>query len=390
MNLLISTEKVGKSNSAVEQIVLSSDEVTKDFWNSIVASFSNSHVFQTWEWGQFKHQFGWIPHHIIWQEEQLGVCAAALVLQRKVPIPGFKNKYSVMYVPKGPLVEWDDLRIRKQILEGLLQFAYKHHTIFIKIDPDVNYGVGYPSTENEDLNETGVEVISDLKELSWKFSEEQIQFRNTVVIDLTQNQDEILARMKQKTRYNIRLAQRKDVRIRQGGENDLEELYHLYAKTSVRDGFVIREKEYYLSLWKAFIQAGMATPLIAEIEEQMVAGLILFYFSGKAWFLYGMSSDLHRERMPNYLLQWEAIQLAKAIGCNIYDLWGAPDELAPDDPLWGVYRFKEGFGGKVIRHLGAWDCPVQPRLYRLYTETLPRLLSILRWKGKLMTRGTIV
>jgi len=117
MNLLISTEKVGKSNSAVEQIVLSSDEVTKDFWNSIVASFSNSHVFQTWEWGQFKHQFGWIPHHIIWQEEQLGVCAAALVLQRKVPIPGFKNKYSVMYVPKGPLVEWDDLRIRKQILE---------------------------------------------------------------------------------------------------------------------------------------------------------------------------------------------------------------------------------------------------------------------------------
>jgi len=390
MEFRISPEKVGKSNSAVEQIIFSSDEIAKDFWDSTVASFSNSHVFQTWGWGQFKKQFGWIPHHIFWQEKELGLCAVALVLQRKAPIPGFRNKYSVMYVPKGPLVEWNDPRIRKQILAGLSQFAYKHQAIFLKIDPDVNFGLGYPSTTHEGLNETGMEVIADLKELSWKFSAEQIQFRNTIVIDLTRDLDELLARMKQKTRYNIRLAQRKGVRIRQGDENDLVELYHLYAKTSVRDGFVIREKEYYISLWKAFMNAGMATPLIAEIEEQIVAGLILFSFSGKAWFLYGMSSDLHRERMPNYLLQWEAIQFAKTIGCKIYDLWGAPDELTPEDPLWGVYRFKEGFGGEVIRHIGAWDCPIQPRLYRLYTETLPRLLSIMRWKGKLLTKGTIV
>src|SRR5690606_17626789 len=134
-------------------------------------------------------------------------------------------------------------------------------------------------------------------------------------------------RMKQKTRYNLRLAERKGVQVRLGSVDDVDLLYSMYAQTSIRDHFVIREAGYYRSLWSSFIQAGMAEPLIAEVEGVPAAALILFRFGHKAWYLYGMSLDLHREKMPNYLLQWEAVRRSKAAGCTVYDLWGAPDEF---------------------------------------------------------------
>ena len=133
----------------------------------------------------------------------------------------------------------------------------------------------------------------------------------------------------------------------------------------------------------------MAKPLIAEVDGEIVAALILFYFAGTAWYLYGMSSIEHRDKMPNYLLQWEAIRLAKKMGCSTYDLWGAPDQFNDQDPLWGVYRFKSGLGGRVVRHAGAWDFPVNKNLYRLYTLVLPKILAILRRRGNEETRQVL-
>jgi lipid II:glycine glycyltransferase (peptidoglycan interpeptide bridge formation enzyme) len=133
----------------------------------------------------------------------------------------------------------------------------------------------------------------------------------------------------------------------------------------------------------------VAEPLVAEVDDIPVAGVIIFRFAGKAWYLYGMSSSLHRDKMPNYLLQWEAIKHAKAAGCNIYDLWGAPDEFVESDPLWGVYRFKEGLGGQVHRYLGAWDLPLNRMLYQLYSRTIPGLLDIMRNRGKASTKQVI-
>ena len=99
-----------------------------------------------------------------------------------------------------------------------------------------------------------------------------------------------------------------------------------------------------------------------------------------------MSSLAHRDKMPNYLLQWEAIRRSKAANCYVYDLWGAPDEFIESDPLWGVYRFKEGLGGTVHRHIGAWDLPMNRILYKLYSKTLPGLLDIMRTHGKVSTK----
>jgi peptidoglycan pentaglycine glycine transferase (the first glycine) len=206
---------------------------------------------------------------------------------------------------------------------------------------------------------------------------------------LNATEDELLERMKPKTRYNIRLAQRKGVRIRTGYPSDYPLLYQMYAETSIRDGFAIREPAYYYTVWETFSQAGMAEPLIAEVDGEPVAGLFLFYFAGKAWYLYGMSRELHRDRMPNYLLQWKSMLSAREKGCNLYDLWGAPNVFTDNDPLWGVYRFKAGLGGKVIRTIGAWDYPIRPLLYRLYTQSLPRILQIMRRLGTNRTQANL-
>jgi peptidoglycan pentaglycine glycine transferase (the first glycine) len=125
------------------------------------------------------------------------------------------------------------------------------------------------------------------------------------------------------------------------------------------------------------------------VEGEPVAGMVIFRFAGKTWYLYGMSRWLHRDKMPNYLLQWEAIKKAKAAGCDTYDLWGAPDNFVETDPLWGVYRFKEGLGGTVHRYLGAWDLPLNRIMYRIYSKTLPGLLDIMRKHGKASTRRVI-
>ena len=130
----------------------------------------------------------------------------------------------------------------------------------------------------------------------------------------------------------------------------------------------------------------MAEALIAEVGGEPVAAVIILRFAGTAWYLYGMSRALHREKMPNHLLQWEAIRRAKAYGCQVYDLWGAPDEFSEEDPLWGVYRFKEGLGGRLVRTIGAWDLPVQPGYYRLFTQVIPRLMEWMRWRGVARTR----
>jgi lipid II:glycine glycyltransferase (peptidoglycan interpeptide bridge formation enzyme) len=125
------------------------------------------------------------------------------------------------------------------------------------------------------------------------------------------------------------------------------------------------------------------------VDNEPVAAIFVFYFAGRAYYVYGMSRDVHREKMPTYLLQWEAMKRAKSIGCTVYDLWGAPEVFDESDSMWGVYRFKEGLGGKVVRTLGAWDFAPNPFWYKLYSEAIPRVLNIMRLRGKAKTRQSL-
>lgn len=375
-------------------------------WNRLVLSLPAPHVLQSWQWGQSKRRNGWQPIPLAWYPvpgarggidyrlqtvpADSEASAAALVLARSLPLPGFAARLKVFYVPKGPLLtDWGDLRLRAAVLNDLSALARRQGAIFIKIDPDVRLGTGVPGSEEDRPDSLGSDVRADLRARGWRFSDDQIQYRNTVLIDLRPDEAELLAAMKQKTRYNVRLAGRRGVSVRTARLDDLEMLYQMYVETSLRDGFAIRDRDYYVSLWSDFIQCGLAEGLIAEVEEQPVAGILVFRFDGQAWYLYGMSRDAHREKMPNYLLQWEAMRRAKSFGCKSYDLWGAPDEFDPDDPMWGVYRFKDGLGGRVVRHIGAWDLPVRSTYYWLYTNLLPRILDWMRARGVSRTRREV-
>jgi peptidoglycan pentaglycine glycine transferase (the first glycine) len=362
-------------------------------WNTLIAAFPAAHILQSWEWGQFKSHYGWDPVYKVWMDGDT-ITAASLILIRRIVAAGIGLPVSVMYLPKGPVLhDWGNEQVWKTVLADLLSLAHKVGAIFIKIDPDVQIGTGIPGDPDEEINPIGRIVTNRLVDNGWHFSGEQIQFRNTVLIDITRTEQELLANMKQKTRYNIRLAARKGVVIRSGTVTDLNLLYRMYNETSVRDSFVIRDEQYYSTLWESFMtsipnnpNSAIAEPLIAEVGGEPVAAVIVFRFAGKAWYLFGMSTQEQRELMPNYLLQWEAIQRAKNAGCSVYDLWGAPDNFSEKDPLWGVFRFKEGLGGQVIRTFGAWDLPVRPYYYKLYTEILPRLLKIMRNRGKSRAR----
>jgi lipid II:glycine glycyltransferase (peptidoglycan interpeptide bridge formation enzyme) len=372
-------------------------------WNKLIASLPNPHLLQTWEWAQVKVKYGWQALPFVWQlsvtSHQSSV-AAAMILKRTIPVSGFARRMCVLYVPKGPLLDWNDAALRARVLDELQAFAKRHGAIFIKVDPDVVLGTGIPGSVEAVEDSGGQAVRSDLTRRGWVFSSDQIQFRNTVLLDLSPSEDELLARMKQKTRYNLRLAAKKGVTVRVGTHADLPLLYRMYAETSIRDGFVIRDEGYYQTVWQTFMRSRVDTleslnvetfqpvnvptcePLIAEVEGQPVAAIFVFYFAGRAYYLYGMSRQAHREKMPNHLLQWEAMRRAKAAGCTVYDLWGAPEVFDESDGMWGVFRFKEGLGGRVVRTLGAWDFTPSPMLYKMYTQIIPKILDVMRARGR--------
>ena len=360
-------------------------------WDELIASFPSTHILQTWEWGQVKSAYGWKPVFKTWYAKDGRPKAAAMILERSVIWRGLRLPLRVLYVPKGPLAtSWEEEDLCKQVYADLIDLGRRRKAIFIKIDPDIDLGYGIPGSPDDRIDPVGNRLAIILQNDGWAASDEQIQFRNTVMIDLKSSEAELLQAMKQKTRYNLRLAGRKGVHVREAGRGDLDRFYQMYAETALRDGFVIRDREYYLYLWTTFFDSGMAKPLLAETEGQAIAGMILFVFADVAWFMFGMSREAHRDKMPNYLLQWEAIKWAKAAGCLKYDLWGAPDAFNEADPLWGVYRFKEGLGGSVVRKFGAWDFPLKPQLYRSYTQILPRLLEIMRRRGTARIRDSLV
>ena len=377
-----------------------------NIWNSIISKLPNPHFLQTYEWGQVKAKYGWSPLYAVWTDDgkfsvlketdnwllDTDHCvAAALILKRQILRNGFAARLSILYAPKGPLLDWTNEALRNRVLNDLQSFAKKQGAIFLKMDPDVVLGTGVPQGGDDVVENNGQAVMSELKRRGWEYASDQIQFKNTVLIDLTPTEDELLTRMKQKTRYNIRLAEKKGVVLRVGTPSDLSGLYKMYAETSVRDGFVIRDEGYYKTVWNLYMSSSDPTcePLIAEVDGEPVAAIFVFYFAGRAYCVYGMSRDKHREKMRTYLLQWEAMKRARAKGCTVYDLWGAPDVFDESDSMWGVYRFKEGLGGRVVRTLGAWDFAPSPLWYKMYSEIIPRVLDVMRSRGRARTKQNL-
>lgn len=358
-------------------------------WDQELATFSRPSLLQTSAWAHVKEQYGWTSIPVKWLDPDQNTVAMALVLKRQFQVRGLKLPISMLYIPKGPILDWENKGLVDLVLEDLRTFGKEEKAFLVKIEPEIRQFVIANAKEPEKLPLNPMVTPTFLSNRNWTFSDNQIQFRNSVFIDLKLSEDELLAQMKQKTRYNIRLSSRKGVTVREGTEKDFESIYKLYAETSLRDGFVIRSKDYYLTVWETFLNNNQLTPLIAYYEDEPLAALMLFHFQETAYYIYGMSTNRHRNLMPTYLLQWEAIKKAKALGCATYDLWGAPNTLSEEDSMWGVYRFKIGLGGTTIGTIGAWDTILQPLTHKIYSNVLPKVLSILRRKGTASTAESV-
>ena len=346
-------------------------------WNELVGQLPHCSILQSWQWGDIKSRHGWQRYFLVWKLDG-AVQAAALVLMREQKITSFFPAIRIMYVPHGPLLDWGNAGLREYVLQDLKSFGREKHVVFIKIDPQVIKKIGIDEKPNGEETVDGINVCSFLEDSGWKESQQQIQFKNTFLIDLRGSDDEILSGMKQKTRYNIRLAGRKGVSVRQIDVSELGLLYEMYASTALRDGFIIRPKDYYLDIWKTMIRSKMASALAAEVGGEVVSGLILFHFHRRSYYFYGMSIEEHREKMPNHLLQWVAILHSKALGCQEYDLWGAPDDFDESDRMWGVYKFKDGFGGQIYQSIGAYDYALSKVIYNVFSIILPWIQDFLR------------
>ena len=347
-------------------------------WDAALLSLPSPHILQSWAWGELKAQTGWRAQRLVWGESRdrhferpqaasaghVAPSAAASLLirrlDRRLPV-------AVAYVPKGPLLDWSNAGLVDKVLGQIEAEARRAGALFVKIDPDVRADV-----------DPGQAAIAALRRRGWHLSADQIQYRNTVISDLTSDEDALLAAMKPKWRYNIRLAERRGVVVRDGTAADLPAFYAMYAETGVRDGFLVRPYDYYHVIWARFLADGLGHVLLAEVEGASVAGLFLFRYGPTAWYFHGASTAQSRDLMPNHALQWAAMRWAKAAGCTRYDWWGAPDVLDESDPMWGVYRFKQGFGGEFTPWIGAWDYPVSQAGYWAYTIAMPKVLDRMR------------
>ncbi len=342
-----------------------------DDWNAHIRDLPGAHILQSAEWGEFKRRStGWIPQAVTLDSVNGAYRGAALLLTRQI------GPLRVGYIPRGPLLDYADIATRTAMLDGLEHLARRYRLIWLKIDPDLPVGYGIPPDARPDA--TGVAFVAELEQRGWRLSESQVQYRNTLVLDLAPGEDALLKNMSQSTRYKVRYAPKHGVTVRAGTPDDLPLLYKLYAETGARDGFLTRPFSYYEDEWGALMRAGIAHALIAEYEGQALAHVVLFKFGRTCWYFYGASSSEHRNLMPTYLLQWEAICWAKAQGCTRYDFWGAPDVFDESDPMWGVFRWKEGFGGVVTRTAGAYDYVPSAALYALYTRAVPAALNLLK------------
>lgn len=326
----------------------------KEEYNQVV-----SHPCQSWEWGEFRKKTGAEVVRVgIFEEEKL-ISAYQLSIH---PLP--YTKYAIGYLPRGPMVDGE-------MVETLKKIGKEKNCIFFRIEPDVLTNHQPPCRRHSLWRRTATtnhQLHPSPRPFFYKY---------TFLIDLTKSEKELLKAMKQKTRYNLRLAQRHGVKVTQDNSDEAFEVYlELLKETVKRQRFYAHTEDYHRKMWQTLKPPGITHLLKAECQNKILACWILFKFHDVLYYPYGASSSLHRNLMANNLVVWEAIKLGKKIGCKIFDLWGclgpSPD---PKDPWYGFHRFKEGYGGELVEFVGSFDLILKPNLYRLYN-----LADTLRWK----------
>ena len=322
----------------------------REQWDQFVSEHPGGHLLQSWGWGELKASVGWHPLRLaLWDTQQQRMVATAQVLRRGgAHVPLWAGHLA--YIPKGPVLDWSQPWLCDALFTQLHSLLRRQGALAVRMEPE--------AVNSESMTK-------QLAALRFQPAP-AIQPLRTILLDLTYDEETLLARMKEKWRYNVRLAVRKGVTVRMAQTlEDVQAWYGLLQTTSERDCFGIHTLDYYLQVWRIFVPRGQARLLLAEYHGQLLAGIFVGLMAKQGIYLYGASSNEQRHLMPNYLLQWEAIRWARQQGARQYDFWGIPETDDEEEAMAGVYRFKRGWGGEVVRFVGCYEHTYRPVAMRL-------------------------
>lgn len=332
-------------------------------WNRFVASLPCPHFQQSWAWGDLAPSLGG-------EAIRLGATENGALLggmQVFVNRLGILDR-TMLYVPRGPALPAVEQRLLRPLLDAARDLGRERSALGLRLEPNVEAG-----------DRAAEEVLSAL---GFRPTFPPSQPRSSWVLRITGSEEELLSGMKQKTRYNIRLSARRGVEVEEGTAADLDEFYSLYQVTAERDDFFIHPKELYRRMFALFETAGMFCMLLARHEGTVVAAITLVRFGNTCWYLHGASSNEHRNLMATYLLQWEGIRRAKRWECTTYDFRAVPDVLREDQDMYGVYRFKEGFGGHRYTTMHTWALPYRPGLFGAWQSYFSGRFALEAWRRR--------
>ena len=323
---------------------------------------------QSLEWAQLKNN--WIREVILAEDDNKKIIGSLLVLIRKMPIFG-----NLMYSARGPVCDIHNKQVLTQITEGAKFLAKKYNAIALRLEPDIESN---DKIFREIITELGYNIKDDAK--SFK---EEIQAKNVLRLNLKgKTEEEVFNNFHSKTRYNVRIASKKGVIIKEGTKEDLKVFHKIMVITGKRDGFIVRPLEYFERMYDCMGSENMKI-LTAYYNEKPISATILVHYGNKTSYLYGASSNEYRNFMPNYLLQWEMIKIAIKNRSVLYDLRGVEGKA---DNSNGLYRFKKGFGADYIELIGEVNYAFKTLTYKLYRFSEKTYRNIRSTKAKIQRK----
>lgn len=322
----------------------------REQWDTFVAA--HGHFLQSWGWGELKALAGWHPLRVALWDGEIMVATAQVLRKTVSSLPLALGHLA--YIPKGPVLDWQQPALYETFFALLDTYLRRQGAIALRWEPDVADDSSEGQALQQYLSSRGVHAAPPVQPL------------RTIVLDLEPPEECLLAQMKEKWRYNIRLGIRKgvSVRVAQSSE-DVRSWYQLLQITGERDQFGVHNEAYYLRAWETFAPRDELRLLLAEHDGSLLAGIFVSVLGSQAIYLYGASSNEQRQLMPNYVLQWEALRWAKQRGVRLYDFWGIPATDSEDEAMSGVYRFKRGWGGRTVSYLGGYEHVYRPMIMGL-------------------------
>ncbi len=336
----------------MNKILNLSDKEDQELYTDFLSNHDRCNFQQSLEWGNVKTS--WIKEVVASYDDKDKIRGTLMIWVRKIPIFG-----NIMYAPRGPVCDIHNEEVLQDLTDGAHDLAQKYKAFVLRCEPEV---VKDDNIYREIMSKIGYEIKDDSKDFK-----DEIQPRCVFKLDIKgKTADQLFEAFHSKTRYNIRLATKKGVQIKEGTRDDLGDFHKIMLETGKRDGFITRSLEYFQKMWDEMVPNGHMKLLMAyNSEGTPIAGIIPIMYGNKVWYLYGASSNSYRNIMPNYLLQWTMIQEAVERKAVVYDFRGVPSVVDEEHPN-GLYRFKKGFNADFTEFIGEVYMPYKPAVYNMY------------------------